>query len=102
MSGEDVSIERGATAGAGTDPDRMGILLHSPYDEDLVETIKTLPRGDRWWDEERRAWWIADKHEEFATSAAIASFGHVRITGIEGESDYYIDRNGVCEQERLL
>lgn len=99
---DDVSIERGATAGAGTDPDRMGILLHSPFDEDLVETIKSLPRGDRWWDEARHAWWVAEKHEEFVVSAAVASFGHVKITGGDGGSDYYVDRNGCYEQERLL
>jgi hypothetical protein len=102
MKEREASLERGATAGAGTNPDRLGLLLRSPFDEDLVETIKSLPRGDRWWDEEREAWWIAAEHEEFATSAAVASFGSVKIIGLEGESDYYVDREGRTVQERLL
>lgn len=98
----DVTLERGIPAGAGFDPNRMGLLLSSPYDEGLVETLKSLPRADRWWDAEREGWWVAAAHEEFVIEAAVAVFGAVKIVGLEGESDYYVDRHGRSVQDRLL
>lgn len=102
MSDHDATLERGATAGGGPNPDRLGVLLRSPYDEELVDTLKTLPRGDRWWDAEREAWWVAAAHEEFVIDAAVAHLGAVKIVGQDGESDYYVDRHGRSVQEKLL
>lgn len=99
---DNVTIERGVPAEAGTDPNRAGVLLTSPYNEELVDTLKSLPRGDRWWDEAREGWWVAAAHEEFVVEAAVGAFGGVRILGLDGESDYYVDRHGRSVQERLL
>lgn len=96
----DVTLERGVPA--GTTPDRGGLLLTSPYDEELVDTLKSLPRADRWWDGEREGWWVAAAHEDFVVQAAVAVFGAVKIIGQDGESDYYVDRHGRSVQERLL
>jgi len=102
VSDHETTLERGVPAGAGLNPGQLGVLLTSPYSEDLVETLKTLPRGDRWWDEEREGWWIAAAHEAFVIEAAIAHLGGVKVLGLEGESDCVIDRHGRTVQERLL
>lgn len=99
---DDITIERGVTAGTLVDPDRVGLLVKTPFDEDLIETLKSLPQRDRHWDPQREAWWVEAKHEEFAVEAVVAVFGHVKVLGREGESDYYVDRHGRAVQERLL
>ena len=83
------------------DDDRPGILVQTPYSEEFVEELKSLPRRDRAWDSEEKVWWVAEAHRDRVQELVIHHFGAVEV----------VDEDGACEtispqartrQERLF
>lgn len=84
--------------------DRPGLLVRTPYDERLVEELKSqIPRPDRYWNPEGEgAWWVAEEHEELVMFLLHQHWPEVMVCGAEGEPDLLVGRGGVVfEQGRL-
>lgn len=92
------SIEREC---AGQDG-REGLLVRTPFDRSLVDQLKAqVPRGDRYWTGE--AWWVAPEHQDLVVYLLHKRWPEILFYGLEGESDFMVDRGGaVTEQGRLF
>lgn len=100
MPHEAATIERGIESRTG----RPGLLLRTPFHvrhEEFRETLKQLPRNDRYWDDGRTAWWIAEEHEEGVRRLCLRYWSQVMTLGQDGEGDVLTDRTGSARQERL-
>lgn len=84
--------------------DRLGVLLHAPYSEELNATLKEIePRRDRHWAPELEGWWAAAEHEQAVVHAVLQVFGRVMLIGRQGEPDEFLDRDGtITRQEGLF
>src|SRR3990172_8122267 len=84
--------------------DQPGVLLRSPYSDDLTAALKEIsPRSDRRWVPELEGWWAASDHEEEVVHAVLQVFGRILLIGRDGEDDRYVDRDGTTStQERLF
>lgn len=67
MSGKTPKLEHGVDIDG-----RDGVLLTTPFDQQFVDELKsTLPRGDRRWSSERRAWWVAAERTAYAIGVTL-------------------------------
>lgn len=72
---------------------REGVSLHFPYDPGVVAALKhEIPRSDRYWNGE--TWWVATEHEDAAVSILQRRWNEIMFIGLDGESDYLMDRSG--------
>lgn len=83
---------------------RPGVLFQTPYDEMYVAQLKGLipNKRDRWFNEHRRGWWIAEEHVDLVTHLTRETFGAMRVVDDEGH-EIIEERSGErLEQGRLL
>lgn len=88
----------------GVDLDgRTGALLTTPFQQDFIDELKsTLPRGDRRWAGELRAWWVAPEHTSYAIDLMLRFWSAVDVIGDPDEGDYQVDRDGVITGQCTL
>lgn len=73
---------------------REGVSLRFPYDAGVVAALKDeIPAPDRYWNGE--TWWVAAEHEDAAVQILQRRWNEILFIGLDGESDYLMDRNGV-------
>lgn len=59
------------------------IVVQSPYSDQMVAGLKRIPVKDRSWDEDERAWTIAERHLEDVQELAMNCFENVFL--VEGD-----------------
>ena len=81
---------------------RTGLLVQTPFDAAFVSALKaTIPVPDRAWLETERAWWVAPDHHATVIRLCLQAFDRVFVSGGASEPDYWVDRDGTVQQERL-
>jgi len=80
-----------------------GVLVQFPYDEHLIAQLKAMvPRADRWYNEHRKGWWIAEPHRKLVEHLIREAFPKaVEIVDEEGRA-VTIEGDDRLVQERLL
>ncbi len=82
---------------------RAGVLVQTPYDEFLNSQIKGMvPRGDRWWNDHRKGWWVAEEYRDIAIHLVLQCFQYVVVVDDEGEAITHDSTGAKLVQERLL
>lgn len=79
------------------------MVLRTPFDRGLVEDLKAeIPVHAREWDEDRRAWLIADdSFRELIERIVLKHFASLQVLTVGGE-DHVVDRVGRAAQARLF
>lgn len=80
---------------------REGVSLRFPYDPGVVASLKDeIPARDRYWNGEM--WWVAAEHADPAVQILQRRWNEVMFIGLDGESDYLMDRNGAVTYQASL
>lgn len=79
------------------------MVLRTPYSSALVEDLKAeIPVHAREWDEDRRAWLIADdSFRRLVERIVLKHFASLQVLTVGGE-DQVVDRAGRAAQARLF
>ena len=82
---------------------RPGVLVQTPFDMEFVLQLKAMvPRHDRWFNEHRKGWWVAEVWAQVIEHLVRETFGAVVIVD-EGGREITHERSGEkLEQGRLL
>lgn len=79
---------------------RPGVLLQTPYSDYFVQNLKaSIDRRDRWWNEHRKGWWVAEEHARLARHFVLEEFGVAIIVDDEGEERTIDHRTGETLQQ---
>jgi hypothetical protein len=66
---------------------RDGVLVQFPFDEVLIERLKAMiPHRDRWFDPNRKGWWVASTHERIARHFLLEVYQHIEVIDADGEA----------------
>lgn len=81
---------------------RDGILVQTPYDEIFVGQLKNMiSRRDRWWNEHRKGWWVAEEERTLVMHLLEMFGGTVVIVDQDGHEVIH-EHGETLEQGRLL
>lgn len=81
---------------------RPGTKIRAPFDRNVVHDLKAeIPVPHRYWDGD--AWWVSKEFTDAAVLILFRRWGEIMFIGLDGESDYLLDRHGtVTEQVGLF
>lgn len=80
--------------------DRLTIGIESPFDSSVVDALNRIPARDRWWQKEKRVYWVAGRHLERVKALCLA--GYDRVWLIEGSRRTELRTGAAHEQLDLF
>lgn len=63
---------------------RPGVLVRTPFDEAVIEQLKTIPTKDRRWWPEVGAWWVSAEQADLAEHFVRSRWDEVDVVGLDG------------------